>query len=339
MKNCWEILQSDLQWAQLVRSRVLRCNKPIKHHVSSSIWSGAKHKFQTVQDNVTWKIGNGETIRFWLDSWCGDPLITLLNIPDHLHHLLQSKLSNYLMNHSWSVPQAFLVAYPQLHQKLLLTTIPNSYKEDKIIWKPSHDGNITFKDAYRFQISQPQHLHWAKIIWHISIPPSKSLLIWRLFREKLPTDENLIKRGLYFPSVCNLCGAAQESTTHLFLECPFAVSIWNWLSSTIQLSCNLSSFMTIMKIADRNWSPQCRIVILAACIFSFNTIWYCRNQKRFNDKTISSLSAINMIISRTSLSGNLTKLAASSSITEFVILKHFDIKVNPPKPNIIKEVL
>jgi len=53
LKNYWEILQSDLQWAQLVRSRVLRSNKPIRHFVSSSVWSGAKHKFQTIQDNVT----------------------------------------------------------------------------------------------------------------------------------------------------------------------------------------------------------------------------------------------------------------------------------------------
>jgi len=46
-----------------------------------------------------------------------------------------------------------------------------------------------------------------------------------------------------------------------------------------------------------------------------------------------------LIISGTSLSRNLTKLAASSSISEFVILKQFEVKINPPKPNIIKEVL
>ena len=39
------------------------------------------------------------------------------------------------------------------------------------------------------------------------------------------------------------------------------------------------------------------------------------------------------------MSGNLTKLVASSSMTEFVLLKHFEVKINPPKPNIIKEVL
>jgi len=247
LKNCWEILQSDLQWAKLVRSRVLRSNKPIRHFVSSSVWNGAKHKFQTIQDNVTWKIGNGESIRLWLDSWCGEPLATYLNIPDHLHHLLQSKLSTYLMDHRWSVPQVFLNAYPQLQLKLFLTTVPNTYKEDKIIWKPSHDGNLSFKDVYMFHTPQPQHLNWAKLIWHASIPPSKSFLVWRLFHDKLPTDENLIKRGLQFPSICSLCGSNQETTSHLFLVCPFAISIWKWLFSITQLNCNLSSFIDIFE--------------------------------------------------------------------------------------------
>jgi len=48
LKNCWDIMQSNLQWAQLVRSKVLRNNKSIKHHIFSSIWSSEKHKFSTL---------------------------------------------------------------------------------------------------------------------------------------------------------------------------------------------------------------------------------------------------------------------------------------------------
>jgi len=104
LKNCWDIMQSDLQWAQLVRSRVLRDNKPINHHVFSSIWSSAKHKFSTLQEQVTWKIGNGEDIRFWLDPWCGEPLISAFNIPSHLHNHLQTKLSVFINENRWNVP-------------------------------------------------------------------------------------------------------------------------------------------------------------------------------------------------------------------------------------------
>ena len=146
-----------------------------------------------------------------------------------------------------------LSAYPVLHQKLLLTTIPNTYKEDKNIWKASHDGNLTFKDAYFFHASQhSQNLSWDKSIWHIVIPPSKSLLIWRLLHDKLPTDDNLIKRGCQIPTICNLCGLAQETSIHLFLDCPLAMQIWTWFASIINLNCSFTSFLDILKITERN---------------------------------------------------------------------------------------
>jgi len=46
-----------------------------------------------------------------------------------------------------------------------------------------------------------------------------------------------------------------------------------------------------------------------------------------------------MIISGASLSGNNTRLVANSSISDFVILKHFEVIIKPPKAPIIKEVL
>lgn len=339
LKNCWDILQSDLQWAQLVRSRVIRNNNPIRYHILSSIWSGAKHKYSTLQDQVTWKIGNGESIKFWIDPWCGDPLITTFNIQDPLHFQSQARISDYIAENRWYVPQDILDAYPSLVQKLNLTTIPNTYKEDKIVWKPSHDGNLSFKDAYLFQTTPSQVISWAKCIWHLVIPPSKSLLLWKLLLNKLPTDDNLVRRGCQLPSICNLCGLHQETAVHLFIHCPFATKLWSWFASIINLNCSFDSYMNILKIADRNWSQQCRIVVLSAIIHCFNVIWYCRNQRRFNDRVIHHRSAINLIISGASLTGNVTNLAAKSCIKEFVILKHFDVKINPPKPHLIKEVL
>lgn len=137
-------------------------------------------------------------------------------------------MDTYIKDSSWNVPQAFLAAYPALQQKLLLTTIPIVPKEDKLIWKASHDGNLAFKDTYLFLTSnQPQNISWAKVIWHIAIPPSKSLLIWRLLYNKLPTDDNLSLRGCHTTSICNLCSAAQESSQHLFMDCSFASQLWS----------------------------------------------------------------------------------------------------------------
>lgn len=160
-----------------------------------------------------------------------------------------------------------------------------------------------------------------------------------MLHDKLPTDDNLLQRGCQLPSICNLCAMASESSTHLFLECSFANQLWSWLQSLINVNFNLSSFLDLLLVYERSWSPQCKLVIISAIINCFNTIWFCRNQRRFQDKIINLRTAKSLIISNTNMSGNLTKLSARSSITEFVILKHFDVNINPPKHQIIKEII
>jgi len=226
------------------------------------------------------------------------------------------------------------------NKKLNLVTIPLIHKEDKLIWKKSHDGNLSFKDAYLFQsASSHQHPSWSKCIWNVAIPPSKYLLTWRILHEKMPTNEHLIQRGYQITTICNLCSMAAESSVHLFLECNFSQQIWNWLHSILNINFSVATFLDSLKIIERNWSPQCKVVLLAAIINCYNTILFCRNQRRFQDKIINFRTAKSLIISSTSLSGNITALTSRSSISEFVILKHFDVKIKPPKPQIIKEAI
>ena len=156
---------------------------------------------------------------------------------------------------------------------------------------------------------------------------------------KISTDDHLTKRGLHLPSICNLCNKSEESAHHLFLNYAFSSVIWNWLATTLNINCNTSNYLDLVSLCDRNWSPQCRIVILSAVIHCFYAISFCRNQKRFNDKVVNPRSTINIIISGASLSGNNTRLAANSSISDFVIHKHFEVIIKPPKAPIIKEVL
>lgn len=154
--------------------------------------------------------------------------------------------------------------------------------------------------------------------------------MWRILHDKMPTDDNLIQRGFQIPSICSLCGTTSESSTHLFLECSFAKEIWCWLQSLINANVDLCNFAEPFKTYERDWSPQCKLVILAAIINCFNTIWFCRNQRRFQDKIINIRTAKSLIISSTNLSGNTSTLTARSSIIDFVVLTHFDVKIKPP---------
>jgi len=88
-------LQSDEQWAKIIRSGVIRDDRCIKHHLFSSIWSGPKSEFQVIKDNCSWLVGDGKHISFWLDSWCGQILAQTYNLSDQMIQLLPKKLESY----------------------------------------------------------------------------------------------------------------------------------------------------------------------------------------------------------------------------------------------------
>jgi hypothetical protein len=95
---------------------------------------------------------------------------------------------------------------------------------------------LELKQAYDFKLPQVQDLHWAKLIWNVDIPPSRSFLVWRLMHEKLPTDENLMTRGCAIPSMCNFYKNHVETSFHIFFQCQFAITLWSWLAGCLNLT-------------------------------------------------------------------------------------------------------
>ncbi|MCI46276.1 RNA-directed DNA polymerase (Reverse transcriptase), partial [Trifolium medium] len=75
-------MNSSEDWAVLLKSKVLRKQGIISHHISSSIWSSIKDSHAELMENSSWLLGKGDNINFWLDDWCGAPLVQTLHIPD-----------------------------------------------------------------------------------------------------------------------------------------------------------------------------------------------------------------------------------------------------------------
>src|ERR1044072_8587618 len=110
---------------------------------------------------------------------------------------------------------------------------------------------------------------------------------------KLPTDENLQSRGCAFPSMCSLCSKQVESTLHLFCDCSFALHLGSWFANLLNANLHFTNFDEIWHICDKHWSPQCKVVIQAGIINIISTIWFCRNQIRFQSKLVHWRSATN----------------------------------------------
>jgi ribonuclease HI len=338
LKLCWSLLNSDASWALLLRDRVVRKRRVILHHVFSSLWSSVKDEFNVIMNNSVWLLGNGTNINFWTDSWCGSPLIEQLNIPVQLGPLLSSTVSDFILNGQWTIPPQLCLMFNNLSSIINKVTIPIEDSQDKLLWKHTDSGDVELKQAYSFKLQQFHDLPWAKLIWNQAIPPSKSLMVWRLMHQKMPTDENLMIRDCFLPSMCNLCNSHIESSFHIFFECPFAIRLWSWLAGCLNITIQFTCMEDMWKLCDLNWSPQSKVTITVAIINLLNSIWYARNQARFNNKIASWRSAISLIISNTSLSGNCTSKFSSNSLRDFSFLKTFRISIHHPKTPILKEV-
>lgn len=108
-----------------------------------------------------------------------------------------------------------------------------------------------------YQLHFLQHIvHFFKLIWNSAIPLSRLFFLWRISQGKLPTDDNLMKRGCIIVSMCSLCGFVAESTTRLFLHCSFAQGLWDWLSAAIKIRIDLSSYQ-FMELPSEGCLAHC----------------------------------------------------------------------------------
>lgn len=264
-------------------------------------------------------------------------IVDMLQIPADVSDTLQSTVSAFIVGGSWSIPDAIVSKFPDLKVEIDQVHVPLFPSEDHLIWNGTDSSSLTFKQAY-LHLNPLQSVNpSAKLMWNSSIPPSKSFLAWRIMHNKLPTDENLRNCGCTIVSICCLYGKMDESTHHLFFTCQFASYLWDWFSNITGCGIDLSSILSVLGLCNLNWSQQLRDVILAGVLNIIWTVWSCRNSLRFDSKTVNVKSAICMISSFISLSGNLTKGSMSNSIAEFSILKRFAITGHASKaPKIIQ---
>jgi len=167
VKLCWDMINSEEQWYKLIRSRVLRGDRQIQHHIYSCIWSGMKHCYIDVYQNIGWLIGYNSNVNFWNDDWYGQPISDYLNLPEWMKGYLKAHVKDFIHNNQWHIPNALQRAFPNLLIFVNRVHIPDS-------------GKLSLKLPYEIQTPSTNHTTWGKLIWNSSIPPSLLYVICAL---------------------------------------------------------------------------------------------------------------------------------------------------------------
>jgi len=148
-----------------------------------------------------------------------------------------------------------------------------------------------------------------------------------------------MEMGCNIPFMCSLCYVQTETSFHIFFDCIFAFELWCWLASILDCTLHFQSLEDIWTVCDRYWSPQCKIVILSAIINIISSIWFARNQLRFQGKPFNCRLAINNITATVSLTCNNICKISNYSVRDLFILKKSSVNIHAPKAPIIKEII
>ena len=185
---------------------------------------------------------------------------------------------------------------------LLHSVILQVDKEDGWAWKLEKTNFYSVRSAYNFQTAQ--HIVDNPVdvqsLWQKDIPLKVVIFAWRLFRNRLPTKDNLLRRGILNNDNC-LCVAGCDSleiVNHLFLHCSFSGSIWHLIHRWIALSTTApfspSDHFTQFRLGGGG--PHMRKSLLN--VIWFATVWELwkeRNNRIFKSKECSILQLVDKI--------------------------------------------
>ncbi|CAJ2636465.1 unnamed protein product [Trifolium pratense] len=194
-----------------------------------------KHHIPSVTDNTCWQLGKGDQINFWTDSWVGDPLVDLLDIPRHSHALLQAKVAHFIANDHWLIPHSITSSYPNLVPLLNSVTIPISKANDELRWIHSDSGEFIILKVFDVNVHHPKTPVIKEVLWK---PP---LYNW----VKCNTDGS----ALGSPGLAS-CGGIFRDYTATFLG-GFSINIGN----SYALHAELIGVMSAIEIAhSKGWN-------------------------------------------------------------------------------------
>ena len=198
------------------------------------VWKEILKEMGWCWNNMKFKVGRGNKVRFWTDHWCGNEALS--QVFPQIFALAACR--NAVVDEVWD---------PRLGQGgwnlrlgrdsndwelglieellFLLRDIRVTPEEDSVLWKGGGSDSFRIRGAYNLVAAPNTLVFPGKNIWVDMVPSKVAFFAWEATWEKILTLDRLQVRGWQLPNCCFLCGCEEENVNHILLHCTVVRSL------------------------------------------------------------------------------------------------------------------
>jgi hypothetical protein len=291
------LLNTSGTWQTLLKNKYLNSKtltqvsaKPTDSH----FWRGLLSIKDVVLANGSFNIKDGTSTRFWDDTWVGgkpfkDRYPNLYNIVRDPHASVAKIMGTNPLNVSF---RRALVGNKLSEWLNLVARISNIVLvdgSDNFIWNLTKSGLFTVRSMYLHSIDTRPPFQNKKI-WKLKIPLKIKIFLWFLKRRVVLTKDNLAKRNWKGSQKCDCCNR-NETIQHLFLDCPFARTIWRIVFYATNLQQPRSIHHMFGSWLNNQQSKLKNLIWVGVAALCW-AIWRCRNDVIFKKRKTNSIMQV-----------------------------------------------
>ena len=252
--------------------------------------------WEVFRKNLHFKVGMGDGVKFWTNSWYGDlPLHLAFPILYSFAANKEASIGSSLLcqgaenRRTWDVrfirgPNDWEADVVNDFFHLLASNSPLATNGDRMRWKLTKNGDFTIQSYYhKLHGSFPFTFPW-KGIWKVKAPRHVSFFVWTATWDRILTGDKLRLKGFDFIDWCIMCRCCGETVDHLLLHCGKAHRLWCFVYRTFGISWVPSGRVSNLLFGWWNWLGKHSSHIwnlVPLCLMW--CIWRERNRRTFED--------------------------------------------------------